>query len=336
MAIEVGWLANPVRWSEANRKSPDLSPVNSRPVRLPPWAAGASPTTRTRAIASPKPGSDVAQYSSRAKRAGGSEAASSRHATSRGQRRQATTSPDSSVSSVNGSAAMPPNLARSRPDRRRGPRLEPALDQRQRFDAAPDEEGRDRSRGIHDRVADVRDAVSEALQQRPGVLRQLYPRAEGYRHDHEAAPVVERGPQARAVHSQRRQGHDVAEKLAGVAQAGVPELPEDRGERNDVVFTHAPGVAVVILTRDRNRKDGQGNQERQVRDCQQSHQRPALIGSAAQDPDVDRDRRQKRDETRDHREIAVGNAHSSAPPRVLGASMTRPRARPERSNGAVA
>ena len=39
-----------------HRKSPEASPVNTRPVRLPPCAAGASPTRRMRAAGSPKPG----------------------------------------------------------------------------------------------------------------------------------------------------------------------------------------------------------------------------------------------------------------------------------------
>ena len=72
-----------------NRKSPDRSPVKIRPVRLPPWAAGARPTSRIRAPASPNPGSGRAQYRWPANRSGGFRAAASRHATSRGQRRQA-------------------------------------------------------------------------------------------------------------------------------------------------------------------------------------------------------------------------------------------------------
>ena len=45
---EVGWFAKPVRWSDANSQSPERSPVKTRPVRLPPWAAGAA-RERTRA-----------------------------------------------------------------------------------------------------------------------------------------------------------------------------------------------------------------------------------------------------------------------------------------------
>lgn len=49
------------------RKSPDPpapSPVNTRPVRLAPWAAGASPTMSSDAAGSPKPGTGFAQYTS--------------------------------------------------------------------------------------------------------------------------------------------------------------------------------------------------------------------------------------------------------------------------------
>ena len=53
---EIGWLAKPARCIAAIRKSPDRSPVNTRPVRLPPCAAGARPRTYTRAAGSPKPG----------------------------------------------------------------------------------------------------------------------------------------------------------------------------------------------------------------------------------------------------------------------------------------
>ena len=47
-AVDDGWFANPVRCSEAKRKSPDRSPVKILPVRLPPWAAGASSCQRAR------------------------------------------------------------------------------------------------------------------------------------------------------------------------------------------------------------------------------------------------------------------------------------------------
>ena len=62
--VEVGWLANPARCSAANSQSPERSPVNTRPVRLPPCAAGARPSTYTRAAGSPKPGTGLPQYSS--------------------------------------------------------------------------------------------------------------------------------------------------------------------------------------------------------------------------------------------------------------------------------
>jgi hypothetical protein len=51
----VAWLAKPVRCSEAYRKSPERSPVNMRPVRLAPCAAGARPSTMMRAAGSPNP-----------------------------------------------------------------------------------------------------------------------------------------------------------------------------------------------------------------------------------------------------------------------------------------
>ena len=63
-ARDVGWLAKPARCSAANRKSPERSPVNTRPVRLAPCAAGARPRIRTRAAGSPKPGIGRPQYSS--------------------------------------------------------------------------------------------------------------------------------------------------------------------------------------------------------------------------------------------------------------------------------
>ena len=54
--IEVGWSASPTRCSEANSQSPERSPVKIRPVRLPPFAAGASPTISTAAWSTPQPG----------------------------------------------------------------------------------------------------------------------------------------------------------------------------------------------------------------------------------------------------------------------------------------
>ena len=41
--VEVGWLARPARYSAAKIQSPLRSPVNTRPVRLPPCAAGRQP-----------------------------------------------------------------------------------------------------------------------------------------------------------------------------------------------------------------------------------------------------------------------------------------------------
>ena len=52
---EWGWLARPARCIARNSQSPDRSPVKTRPVRLPPWAAGARPATTTLASGSPKP-----------------------------------------------------------------------------------------------------------------------------------------------------------------------------------------------------------------------------------------------------------------------------------------
>ena len=53
-ATEVAWLANPARWSARYSQSPDRSPVNIRPVRLAPWAAGAKPTSTSRALPHPR------------------------------------------------------------------------------------------------------------------------------------------------------------------------------------------------------------------------------------------------------------------------------------------
>ena len=53
-ATDSAWFAKPVRCSDANRKSPDRSPVNTRPVRLPPCAAGARPDEQ-------EPGARVAE-----------------------------------------------------------------------------------------------------------------------------------------------------------------------------------------------------------------------------------------------------------------------------------
>ena len=51
---DVGWFANPARCSDAKSKSPDRSPVNIRPVRFAPCAAGARPDDQ-------QPGARVAE-----------------------------------------------------------------------------------------------------------------------------------------------------------------------------------------------------------------------------------------------------------------------------------
>src|SRR5215469_16265924 len=61
-----------------------------RPVRLPPCAAGARPTTRMRAAGSPKPGTGRPQYVQSRNRATRSAATRLRWATSRGHSRQRT------------------------------------------------------------------------------------------------------------------------------------------------------------------------------------------------------------------------------------------------------
>src|SRR5262249_5815254 len=61
-----------------------------RPVRFPPWAAGARPTTMMRAAGSPKPGTGRPQYVQSRNRATRSAAMRLRWATSRGHSRQRT------------------------------------------------------------------------------------------------------------------------------------------------------------------------------------------------------------------------------------------------------
>src|SRR5215467_6005912 len=82
---DVGWAASPHRYSDANRTSPLRSPVKIRPVRLPPWAAGARPAISTAGRSSPQPGMGRPQY--RSPRVDGrlTMATCSRHSTSRGQ-----------------------------------------------------------------------------------------------------------------------------------------------------------------------------------------------------------------------------------------------------------
>ena len=91
------WLARPARCSAANRKSPDRSPVNTRPVRLPPCAAGANPTIITRGRDAPQPGIGRPQYGSSANDLRLTTATSSRHSTSRGHARHTDTSASSCV-----------------------------------------------------------------------------------------------------------------------------------------------------------------------------------------------------------------------------------------------
>ena len=85
---EAGWLANPDSWSASYSHWPLRSPVNIRPVRLAPWAAGAKPMTTSAAEGSPKAGTGRPQYSSDRYLRTFSIATCSRQATSRGQRRQ--------------------------------------------------------------------------------------------------------------------------------------------------------------------------------------------------------------------------------------------------------
>ena len=61
LAKMLGWDAKPVRCRIGYMKRPEESPVNGRPVRLLPWAPGASPRTTTLAPGSPKPGTGLAQ-----------------------------------------------------------------------------------------------------------------------------------------------------------------------------------------------------------------------------------------------------------------------------------
>ncbi len=92
-------MAKPARCSAAKSQSPDRSPVNTRPVRLAPWAAGASPATSTRAAGSPNPGAGRPQYSSSRYAARFSRATVSRHSTRRGHARHPT------ISAVSASSA---------------------------------------------------------------------------------------------------------------------------------------------------------------------------------------------------------------------------------------
>jgi hypothetical protein len=61
--VELAWFAKPTLCSARKIQSPLRSPVNIRPVRFPPWAAGAKPTINRSASKSPKTGTGFAQYS---------------------------------------------------------------------------------------------------------------------------------------------------------------------------------------------------------------------------------------------------------------------------------
>src|SRR5690606_8263068 len=83
-----GEVASPARCNARYSQSPERSPVNILPVRFPPWAAGARPTTRIGASIGPNEGTGRPQYSSEAKAARFSVVAlRSRHSTTRGPRR---------------------------------------------------------------------------------------------------------------------------------------------------------------------------------------------------------------------------------------------------------
>ena len=90
-STSAGWQTRS-RYSAGNRKSPDRSPVKTRPVRLPPCAAGARPTISTRAW--DRRSRAPAAPSTSAPRSAPADvrAASSRHATRRGHRTHSTIS----------------------------------------------------------------------------------------------------------------------------------------------------------------------------------------------------------------------------------------------------
>ena len=79
--------------------------MNTRPVRLPPCAAGASPRIITRGRGAPQPDTGLPQYGSSANDLRLSTATCSRHWTSRGQARHTDTSASSS-STVCAAAAI--------------------------------------------------------------------------------------------------------------------------------------------------------------------------------------------------------------------------------------
>ncbi len=85
--LVVPWLARPARCSAAMIQSPERSPVNILPVRFPPCAAGANPTTSRCGLGSPKEGTGRPQYGSVANARRFSAATRSRHRTSLGHAR---------------------------------------------------------------------------------------------------------------------------------------------------------------------------------------------------------------------------------------------------------
>ena len=94
-----GWRG-PALCIARNSQSPLRSPVNTRPVRFAPCAAGARPSTTIRACGSPKPGIGRPQYTSSRYDARFSTATNSRHSTSRGHARHVTTSASSCARGV--------------------------------------------------------------------------------------------------------------------------------------------------------------------------------------------------------------------------------------------
>ena len=94
----VAWVARPTRCRLANSQSPERSPVKTRPVRLPPLAAGASPTMSTaRLRRRPSRRSAGPSRAGRRTTPAWSCATSSRQATSRGQAEQTLTRASSSA-----------------------------------------------------------------------------------------------------------------------------------------------------------------------------------------------------------------------------------------------
>ena len=91
----IGEFANPARCMAAYSTSPDRSPVKTRPVRLAPFAAGASPTIIRRGRSAPQPGTGRPQYGWSANDRRLTSATSSRHSTNRGQARHTDTSASS-------------------------------------------------------------------------------------------------------------------------------------------------------------------------------------------------------------------------------------------------